>query len=65
MAILAQDQVTIADLTDGYSVYLELDTIVFNGSQTASLGGTISCEIKALLSLSVLSQVTVSIYYIG
>ena len=48
MAILAQDQVTIADLTDGYSVYLELDTIVFNGSQTASLGGSISCEIKAL-----------------
>ena len=48
MAILAQDQVTIADLTDGYSVYLEMDTIVFNGSQTASLGGSISCEIKAL-----------------
>ena len=40
MAILAQDQITIADVTDGYSVYLEKYAHIFDGNKT---GPVASC----------------------
>lgn len=55
MAILAQDQITIADVTDGYSVYLEKYAHIFDGNKTNALAGSTTCKVTALLGPDVVA----------
>lgn len=50
MAVKSSDQVTIVDLTDGYSVSLSMDAISFNGgvSQLGGNGQVITINVSAL-----------------
>ena len=49
MAVKGQDQVTIVDVTDAYTVNLSNDSTTFPGSETASLEGSATTTITALL----------------
>lgn len=54
MAILAQDQITIADVTDGYSVYLEKYAHIFDGTKDNAVAGSTTCKVTALLGPNVI-----------
>ena len=49
MAVLARDQVTLADLTDGVSVILEKYAHIFNGTTGAAVAGSTTCTVTALV----------------
>jgi len=44
----AADQVTLVDLTDGYSVHLEKYAHIFNGGASAAVAGSTTCKVTAL-----------------
>ena len=49
MAIKAKDQITLVDLTDGYSVTLSSDSYTFNGDTSRVLGTqSVTTEVQAL-----------------
>lgn len=48
MAVRSSDQITIIDLTDGYSVILTNDSYVFPGTATAAIPGSTTIGVKGL-----------------
>lgn len=48
MAIRAQDQLTLVDLTDGYAVYLEKYAHIFDGNSSNALAGSTTCKVTAM-----------------
>ena len=48
MAIKSSDQISIVDLTDGYSVILTNDSFTFPGSTTAAVAGSTTTTIVAM-----------------
>lgn len=61
MAIRSGDQITIVDVTDGYSVSLTSDSHTFPGSTSAALAGSVTTQIIAMQgSKQVNASVTVS-----
>ena len=49
MAQRAADQITLVDLTDGYSVYLEKYAHIFNGNTSSALAGSTTCKVTAMI----------------
>lgn len=49
MAQKGSDQVTLVDLTDGYSVYLEKYAHIFNGNASNALAGNTTCKVTAMV----------------
>lgn len=61
MAIRSGDQITIVDVTDGYSVNLTSETHTFPGSTSAALAGSVTTQVIAMQgSKQVNASVTVS-----
>lgn len=48
MAIKSSDQLTIIDVTDGYSANLTLDSYTFPGSTTAALAGNVATQVSVM-----------------
>lgn len=48
MPVLAQDQLTIVDVTDGYAVYLSTYALIYNGNTTNALAGSFDVKVTAM-----------------
>lgn len=55
MAVKGSDQVTLVDLTDGYSVYLEKYAHIFNGNTANALAGSTTCKVTAMVGPDVVA----------
>lgn len=49
MAVRASDQITVVDLTDGYSVYLSSYAHIFNGNTSNALAGSTTVKVTAMV----------------
>lgn len=55
MAQRASDQITVVDLTDGYTVYLEKYAYIFNGNQTNAIADSTTCKVTAMVGPEVVA----------
>lgn len=55
MAQKAADQISLVDLTDGYSVYLEKYAHIFNGNTANALAGSTTCKVTAMVGPDVVA----------
>lgn len=53
MAQKGADQVTLVDLTDGYTVYLEKYAHIFDGNTSGALAGSTTCKVTAMVGPNV------------
>ena len=60
MAIKASDQITIIDITDGFTVTLTTDSYTFPGTTTAAIPGNVSTQINAMQGSKTVSASVIS-----